>query len=178
MEININGGGTLEQDVAAFQLALGKLVGSAMNDVGTDMQDALARHIETDVYEAYSPVSYKRRSENGGLGTPLNDMNANSHIYNHGAGVSIEYKPTGGHANEAWHTADGDALTRRLETKSPPYFKRAQGRVPPRPFWQEFVDEVVDGGMAEHFFAAAMRRLGEEVTEDGNLVRDANDGVY
>lgn len=176
--ININGNGTLDSDMLTFQSEIVKMVSSAMNDVGADMQDALARHIDKDIYNMYSPVRYERRSENGGLGTPLNDIKANSRIYNHGAGVSLEYKPTGDHANASWHTADADELIRRIETKSPPYFPKAQKRVPSRPFWQNLVNELVDEGMAEHYFAAAMRRRGEEVIEDGAIIRDANDGVY
>ena len=177
-EIHINGNGTLEQDLVLFQAELAKRVGNAMNDVGADMQDALARHIETDVYNKYSPIQYQRRSENHGLGTPLNDMQANSHIYNKGAGVTIEYKPTGAHENASWNTANGDDLIGRIEKKNPPYFKKAQGKVPLRPFWQNFVDEMVDDGMLENFFAAAMRRQGEQVIEEGTIVRDANDGAY
>ncbi len=165
----------IDADLRDCLKAFSDKIKTAMNTVGADMQVALAQHIESDVYKAYpNPVEYERRKENGGLIAQARQAK----IYNHGSGVSLEYKPDGMHENPAWHTADADDLIGRIERKSPPYFPKAQERVPERPFWQNFVSEMVDEGMAEHFFAEAMRQLGEDVTEDGTIFREPNDGEY
>jgi len=175
-EININGSGTLAQDLAAFKIELTKRSAAAMDEVGADMQSALAKHIETDVYAAYSPKLYERRGMDGGLVAQA--MTAK--IYNHGAGVSIEYKPDGMHPKvPGWNKVHGDDLIGRIEKHSPEYNWLPKNKtIPNRPFWQNFVSEMVDDGTAEYYYAAAMRRQGEDVTEDGAIVREANDGAY
>lgn len=174
LHIKVSGEKEIDAEFQAFQKELAKEVTAAMNDVGSDMQLELASHIQDDVYDAYSPKKYQRRGNGGGLIAQAQTAK----IYNHGAGVSLEYKPSGAHSNPDWHTADANDLISRIETKDPPYFKRAQAKVPPRPFWQNFVNEMVDGGALEDSFVRAMLMQGEDVVADGNLTRDANDGVY
>ena len=173
LDVNIIGNDSLEKDFKEWQIQLAKEVQAAMDDVGADMRAALARHVDTDVYGAYTPKEYERRGD-GGLGAQA--MRAT--IYNHGAGVSLEYKPSGNHENASWHTADTDELIGRIENKNPPYFKAAQRIVPKRLFWKNFVDEMVDDGELEDSFVRAMQMRGEEITADGNMAREANDGSY
>lgn len=172
-EIEVNGPGTLDDDFMAFQTALAKMVSMTIPDIGADMQDALKQRVKTDVYDAYNPIKYKRRGDDG-----LGAQAEKAKIYNHGAGLSIEYKPSGEHSHANWHTADADELISRIETKRPPYFKRAQRKVPQRPFWYNFVSEMVDDATAEFYFANAMRRLGEDIIEDKNVIRETGDGDY
>lgn len=176
LEISINGAGSLTQDLMTFKIELTKVSAKAMNDVGADMQSALARHIETDVYAAYDPNMYERRGMNGGLVAQA--MTAK--IYNHGTDVSIEYKPDGMHPTvPGWNKVHGDDLIGRIEKHSPEYnWLPKKKTIPNRPFWQKFVEEMVDDGTAEYYYAAAMRRQGEDVIEDGAIVRDATDGTY
>lgn len=179
LDINVSGEESIDADFKAFQKELISSVEKAMDDVGADMIEALKKHIETDVYKAYpNPKEYERRSKNSELGRALNDMKANTTVYNKGAGVSLEYKPTGEHENSAWHTADGDDLIGRIEKKNPPYFKKAQGMVPERPFWQNFVNEMIEGEELERFFVSAMLMRGVEIEESGGVVRESGDGDY
>lgn len=181
LDIQISDDGMLETDLKNFQTELAKKVGKAMDAVGADMQDALAQHIETDVYAIYSPEEYERRGTGGGLIAQA----LTAKIYNHGAGVSLEYKPDGSHPKENEWREDGvspvhgDDLIRRIEQWNPKYsYPPKHKRLPKRQFWQKFVNEMVDDGMLEHFFVNAMREQGEEIIEDGNVIRDANDGAY
>lgn len=181
LNIQINADGLLESDLKAFQTELAKEVEKAMDDVGEDMRDALAQHIETDVYDKFSPREYERRGDDGGLIAQARTAK----IYNHGAGVTMEYKPDGSHPKESeWREhgvvpAHGDDLIGRIEKWNPRYsFPPRKRRLPKRPFWQKFVSEMVDDGMLEHFFANAMRRQGEEITEDGQITREEKDGNY
>lgn len=175
--INICGDGELEADLNLFLKSIvSPAVIKALDEVGADMQDALAQHIETDVYDPYSPKMYERRGSAGGL----LEQAQKAKIYNHGNGVSIEYKPDGTHPKVAgWHKVDGDELIGRIEKHSPEYnWLPKRGKIPNRPFWQKFTEEMVDDGMAEHFFASAMRGQKIEITEDGEIFREPADGTY
>lgn len=180
MELNVTVSGleSIDNDWKAFQADFTEKLRKAMDDVGADMLDALKKHIISDVYGAYRPKTYQRRSKDESLGTPLSDMAKNATVYNKGAGVTLDYSPTGAHANENWHTADGNDLIGRIEKKSPPYFQKAQNKVPERPFWQNFVNEMVDQGELERYFAAAMAMQGEIVETGGAVTREPQDGEY
>lgn len=176
--VTVTGLESIDEDFKAFQKELSAKVAAAMDDVGADMSFALQEHIQKDVYDKYSPKVYQRRSENGSLGRPLIDPQANITINNRGEGLSLIYSPTGEHSNASWHTADDDDLIRRIEQKSPPYFAKAQGKVPPRPFWQNFVNEMTDQDKMAIYFAQAMREQGIEVELDTGVEREAADGDY
>lgn len=198
LNIEASGEGTLDDDLKAVMGEIGAAIKKSMDDVGADMADALKRHIDNDVYRKsiYNPKEYKRRSESNGLGTPLNEMGdlsptgtGNATVYNHGGGLTFEYKPTGEHANSRWSSSatqsgsirnvDGDELIGRIEKKTPSY-NWGNNKVPPRPFWQNFVDEMVDDGELERFFVAAMRFHNKDlnIEESSGVIRDANDGNY
>lgn len=170
-------GSPLESDVKAFKAEISAAMAKAMDDVGADMQEALARHIETDVYPAYSPKMYERRYDNGGLVAQARSAK----VYNHGAGVSLEYKPDGTHPTvSGWHKVDGDDLIGRIEKHSPEYnwLPKRGKQIPNRPFWQNFVDEMVDEAELERFFVNAMKAQGFEIEIGGGIERESQDGQY
>ena len=169
---------SIEEDLKAFQTQLASAVQASMDEVGEDMKEALLRHINEDVYAVYEPKVYKRRSENFLRGTPLNDMDENTYIWNKGAGVTLQYLPTGEHETQRWSGADGDALVGRIERKDPAY-NWGNSRVPKRPFFQNFVAEMTDEGELERLFIRAMRSQGMDVESDGTgVVREQEDGEY
>lgn len=178
LTVRVSGLESIDEDFKAFQAELSAAVRGAMDDVGERMKDALRRHIEQDVYEAYTPEVYQRRSENLLLGTPLNNMDANAYVWNHGAGLTLDYLPTGEHETRKWSGADGDALVGRIEKKSPPY-NWGDEKVPARPFFQNFVDEMTAQGELGRFFVEAMRAQGIVVEDDGaGVARESGDGEY
>lgn len=172
--------GSLEEDLENYkQKELGPSVYKALNAVADDMKEILVRRIEIDVYKAYpKPKQYKRRSKDTTRGIPLIDVKNNVWPVNKGTTLVFDYAPTGEHVRGDWHTADADDLIGRIEKKDPPYFPRAQAKVPPRPFWHNFVDEILENGLAERLFVNAMKANGEEVIETGDLIREPNDGDY
>ena len=180
LSVTVTGLETLDEDLKAFQAELAGKVTASMDGVGERMKDALAAHIETDVYGAYSPRQYKRRSEDGSRGKPLSDMTANAKVYNKGAGLSLHYKPTGDHEIRKWSGVDGDDLIGRIEKKDPMYhFYPTEGEIPDRPFWQNFVSEMIEGGALDDYFAAEMLLQGIVVErEDGGVLREPGDGEY
>lgn len=164
-------------------------VADAVEKALTDARPHLKDRIEKDVYSVYTPKVYKRRSENAGLGTPLSVQaitDANSKVIKPGGGASgstfsvtsrLYFNPQGDHAKKKWHTADYDDLISRIEKKSPPY-TWGQNKVPPRPFWQNFIDEMVGGGELEKLFVDAMRSAEPTIVADGNIKEDASDRNY
>ena len=178
LTIGISGLESLDKDLKDMQTRIETAVRNSMDTIGVQMKDALKTHIETDVYDAYTPTVYKRRSEHPSLGTPLNDMDANTYIFNKGAGVTLVYLPTGDHAVSKWSGADGDNLVGRIEKKSPAY-NWGDDDVPERPFFQNFVSEMTDEGELERFFMEAMAGNGFIVESDGSgVIRESEDGYY
>ena len=161
-----------------------------------DARDVLKKHITQDVYKAYSPTAYKRRSDDSAMGTPLSDMDAYSKIIKPAGGnVSgnlvvtsrLFYNPEGGHKVAKWssksakkgkgvNNVDFNDLIGRIEKKSPAY-NWGQDMVPPRPFWQNFVDDMVTNELLEKRFVEALKGS-ENVVADGNIVEDSFDREY
>lgn len=178
LTIRIDGLNEIDKEFQDIQNQIAAAVRSSMDVVGIQMKNALKSHIETDVYDydVYTPDVYKRRSENPALGTPLNDMDANTYIFNKGAGVTLQYLPTGEHTTKKWHDADGDDLVGRIEKFEPPY---NWGDAPPRPFFQNFVAEMVDQNELERYFMEAMAGNGFLVESDETgVIRESEDGDY
>lgn len=178
LTVKVSGLESIDEDFKAFQAELSAAVRGAMDDVGERMKDALKRHIEQDVYDEYSPKVYQRRSENLLRGTPLNNMDANTFVFNKGAGLTLDYLPTGEHEVKKWSDEDGDDLVGRIEKKSPPY-NWGDDQVPARPFFQNFVDKMTTQGELGRYFIDAMRDQGVIVEDDGaGVVRESGDGEY
>lgn len=192
---SVDGTETIDRDFSEVKNEIMSAVQASMSTVGDFMKDALQRHIETDVYDAYSPKAYPRRSENAAFGTPLSDMDANTMVNNRGAGVTLTYLPSGSHSgttadlpqSSSYYNPDnprpikpnpvhGDTLIRRLETGKGYDWKTD---VPARPFWQNFVNEMESVGGLFDAFSAAMAAHGFTVTPDGGMVEpDAADKTY
>lgn len=166
-------------------------IAEALPEVMDNAKDTLKKHIDEDVLSesVYKPKVYKRRSDNNGLGVSLSaqaQMEPYTKIIaptggNVGGKLKITsrlyFNPSGAHKYEKWHTADYNELIGRIEKKSPAY-TWGQDQVPPRPFWQRFIDEMIGGGEIEASFVDAMRRKGETVTADGGVTEDPYDREY
>lgn len=180
---------SLDKDLAVILAQFQCAANRTLDELNSAMLNTLARHIEKDVYDesVYYPKVYKRRSENFSLGTPLNNVSVNAKPLVDHMRAGIDYQPTGEHAVKKWGgvegrwgRADGDRLIARIEKLSPPY-TWGQDKVPARPFWQNFVTEMVEGGEAERTFFSAMDRQGPDwhLEADGSgVIREDEDGSY
>lgn len=198
---------TLEDDLKAFQLELRQKMIKGLPHVREEMLEHLRARILADVYKKYTPSVYPRRKDNPEFGPSLIDFDAGGRgiygqVRNIGninddatwAEVGFNYQPSGDHSGTTadlpvdsdYYDADnskplkpnpvhGDALIRRIETGRGYDWKRSPKA---RPFWQNFVDEMIEDNMLEHLFAEAMRLQGLDVLEDGSLVRETTDGEY
>ena len=170
------------------------------------MRERLYQHIQTDVYQAYTPSIYPRRSDNGNdvYGTPLDDMDKNAvklgvgdkgyHPSGKVMGVGIKYEPSGEHSGkfgdffgkeklkEIHHKPEdpvkpnpvsGNELIRRIETgKGYDWAFDME-----RPFWSNFVAEMVDGGGLAEAIEGAFASQGYDVEID-KVDRTGGDGQY
>lgn len=180
--------GSLEKEFEAWlQAEMKPKMTKALLSLRDDMRESLSEHVVKDVYQKYSPAEYARREMNGGLQAQA--LNAESHANASPDGSSyriyISFSPNGNHPDERSWAEDGvspvhgDDFIGRIEKKNPRYsYPPRHKNLPYRPFWKNFVSDMVDAGLAEYFFARSMREQGEDVIEDGSIVREPNDGDY
>ena len=165
-------------------------INAALPIVMNDARDTLKKHIDEDVYDEsiYKPKRYKRRSNNSGLGISLGAqvyMEPYTKVIPPAGGnvngklvikSRLYYNPSGEHKYPKWNTANDNELIGRIEKKNPAY-TWGNDKVPMRPFWQKFVDDMVDGGELEKSFVDAMK-ASEEIVADGNITEDPFDREY
>ena len=167
---------------------------AAVNEaVVAELREILRRHIRDDVYGRYTPqgeMKYLRRSEHQGLGTSLRESADEDHaksIFNMKSGgvweSGICYEPTAEHENAEWSDPDlePDRLISRIENKDPPYhFEPKKRKIPKRPFWQNFVEEMIEGGQFARTVEEILKEKG--IAEPGDvisgIIRDESDGNY
>lgn len=161
------------------------------NAVYADMKDALDSHIQSDVYHEYIPKMYKRRRDDPRRGISLAES-VEDERYTKQIGpfdyasmelvAGLSYEPTGQH-EETWRWSDtnGDKLIGRIEKKDPPYNWEPKGeKIPERPFWKRFVEEMIEGGRIERILETELKRLGiaESTDHITGVIRQSEDGNY
>ena len=174
--------------------------------VGNVMKETLEHRIEEDVYKEYTPRVYPRRSEHPGYGVPLNDMEKTVTLYPKSipgkAEVTFMYQPSGEHSgtfgeffNEDQlarlhkkasdpikpNPVHGDDLIRRIETgRGYDYHPSSKDPHPftePRPFWANFVAEMLEGGEFDRAVKSAFAAEGIDI-QDVHTERENSDGNY
>lgn len=147
-------------------------ISNVLQTIGGEMIEDLQKHIQKDVYDAYTPTSYPRRKDNPRFGTALDDIkNFSTHVDDDT--LEFDYHPTGFHSGkmkdalnfntrykEAGATAElplkphpvhGDDLIERIESGKGYDWRLKNADFPQRPFWSNFVDEEMNGGIIRHF---------------------------
>ena len=139
---------------------------TANNAVAAAAKDALRKHIQTDVYNAWTPKEYIRT---GGIieGSAI-ESTAGPAL------MILEHFPSG--ASDQWESpASGDAMIARVESGGGYEWRRHPG---PRPYWTNFVDEMINQVFASQFDAVMAAQLGADY-EGGTVVeRESGDGNY
>lgn len=171
-----------EADLAALEMQVQNAALTAGRILQEDMRSCLTEHIVEDVYDSYDPDYYARRMSDGGLldidkntaGSPPPSLSAS------GVEIELQYEPDGrtdGDGNEIDYHVDGDDLINRIEKKNPPYnWRMANTRIPARPFFRNFVEEMI-GGRAENTMVFGMNAADPAlgVAADGGVVRESED---
>ena len=207
LNVNITEDKSIDEEFEAFLTEVQTAVNRTLTKAGSLMYETLKKRIDIDVYDAFQPNTYLRRSDNPSFGVPLNDVSANRvPIYNpvtrqgdrFGGRIGLDYKPNG--ANSAT-TADLDPYNAYYDADNPrqllkpeyPHtmdgndlirrIETGQGytwrrRPGKREFWKNFVDEMVDDGELEREVIWSMREFGFEIEMDSGVEREAGDGEY
>lgn len=197
-KVTIQGEETLTNDLNDYVFSLRDPIWEGFSAVADEMTNSLQAHIQKDVYDAYEPKSYPRRSNSGGIrfGIPLND--ARQMVVEHPTALSLSftYEPSGYHSgrmqdaldaynarNEPkartesrWnqplkpHPVHGDALIRRIQTGRGYDWIPPKGmnRFPARPFWDNFVEEQKNGALIDAFAYGISRGVSDFRLEGGN----------
>ena len=171
-----------EQDIAALEAQVKCALMQAGTALQDDMKVCLHEHIDSDVYGAFEPAAYVRRGDDGGLSDMEKNTSSSPPPSEFGGGVTVrlDYTPDGqtdGMGRELTVHADGDSLIGRIEHRTPDYPRPPHRSPGDRPFFRNFVQEMVDGGRAEETLVRAMNAVVPSlgVTADGSVIREEDD---
>ena len=171
-----------EQDIAALEAQVKCALMQAGTALQDDMKVCLHEHIDSDVYGAFEPAAYVRRGDDGGLSDMEKNTSSSPPPSEFGGGVTVrlDYTPDGqtdGMGRELTVHADGDSLIGRIEHRTPDYNRNRIRSPGDRPFFRNFVQEMVDGGRAEETLVRAMNAVVPSlgVTADGSVIREEDD---
>lgn len=139
-----------EQDIAAMEKQVKDAFRASRQLLADDMRQCLREHVVEDVYDQYQPQEYVRRRGTRGLA----DMSASATVYSDerdgGMNLTLLYNPSGaedGNGEPIEPHVDGDDLINRIEKNDPAY--NWSGRPKDRPFFHNFVEEMLDGRVEE-----------------------------
>lgn len=167
-----------EQDVAVLENQVKNAFRASRQTLADDMRLCLQDHVEYDVYSKFQPIEYVRRGESGGLA----DMSATATVYSDerdgGMNLTLLYQPSGaadGEGEPVDPHVDGDDLIDRIEKRDPEY--NWTRKPPKRPFFSNFVQEMIDGGRAEETLVRAMNAAEPTLgmAADMGVIREEDD---
>lgn len=141
---------------------------SAMNDVLAESKSILASHVQKDVYDKWTPSTYQRSGE-------LKDIESTTRgSYADAQTMRLEYEPSG--ESEQWQNPLNDNdLIRRIESGSGYEWYPHPGA---RPFWRNFVNEMIESGFASAFDNAMFFKFGSDYEGATSVERESVDGDY
>lgn len=199
LSFKISGMGSVDKDYKAFNTSVFHGIHAGLVSIGSELTKQLQQHIRTDVYNAYSPKSYPRRSNHPQFGTPLESTD-NMDLQIGKLSLAFNYEPSGSHSGKNRDRIDwselsddlkkspdkpikpnpvhGDDLIRRIETGTGYDW---DVEVPERHFWNNFVEEAIgEHGWTEKLLVKTMNETEKKLqaVADGRIVRDGNDTVF
>ena len=177
MIISFSGLESIRAEYEIHKSAILSNIPLALGVVGSEMTVGLQRHVMEDWYYVYKPYVYKRRTDDPSLGTPLGDgANISSEVSGHS--LTFTYTPTGEHQNGAWSDRHGDELIE--------WIQEGGTGIPPRPFWNNFLEEQRNGeimnafilGMGEKYPVIAEGGDRDLYFDPGESELSANEGQF
>ena len=134
----------LDKDIDTIKADINKKIPYALERVGAEMQASLVQHLRDDWYMGYTPEVYMRRTDFPSLGKSImHESTMDIHV--NGNSLEFNYTPEA----PRWKPFGGNALIGTIQTGD------LFGNPPPRPFWNNFVNEMANGGI-KNAFAEAM----------------------
>lgn len=178
LDFKLTGAGSISKEYKAFNTKVFIATQAGLMAVGSELTKQLQKHIQTDVYNAYTPQDYKRRVEYGGGIPIISAQNMDMRI--NGMSLTFAYEPSGKNTNyPTSRYVDGDRLIEVIENSN--YTWTGTSDIPKRPFWNSFVDEMVGAnGQAETILVKTMNQAQPDlqVKTDGKMQPDGNDTIF
>lgn len=181
-KVTVTGLETIDTDFNEEMKKINSGVASALNLVASEMTDALKKHIKEDWYDPWGPPKeYIRRTDNPSYGRPLGG-DKNITLEKDATSLTFIYSPSGEHQIGKWNTHSGDSIIDILQENKGWSFepsKDKKGRsIMARPFWDNFVSEMKDGGILDAFVRGMAKKNQIVLPEggDADLLWDMSDG--
>ena len=182
----------VKQEFEKLMTWIDAAIPGVLQRTGEQMREDLRRHIQDDVYDQWNPTRYLRRADNPSLGTPLIDVDTNVNIEVKGHTLVLDYEPDGYNsayvAGKDYIPLNGNALIATIERgqfgvrESNADLVYDWQKVPPRPFFSNFLQEEIDGQQAARYFSEAMTlalgALGVELVGEFNIERDGTEPEF
>ena len=180
LTFKIQGVESIQEDYDEFNRKVSRATEYGLKALASELTPALQRHIQKDVYEAYTPEQYQRRYNNPQYGRSIFDAgNMNWNLTRIGGrdGVEFTYEPNGRNTyypNSDYYV-DSDSLITVLQEDRGYLWFNGGGIGTKRPFWNNFVDEVVQRG--DQWFVAGFNQFDPSIRakSDRKLVQEASD---
>lgn len=143
ISVNVFGQEELQKELKEEVRQIDERAHLALFPLGFEIGKTLDRHLRSDWYEEYSPSMYQRRTDDPSLGNGLMSPAYKDYDIT-GKRLTFTYEPSGEHQIEAFHDRDGDELIDSIQ-----FGKDISA--PPRPFWENTLDELENGGILNGF---------------------------
>lgn len=172
---------SIQSDFDEFHLEVNRATNYGLKTLASELAPALQRHIQSDVYAAYTPEQYQRRYLHPQYGRSIySEKNMRWDLVNRSGeqrSVEFTYEPDGRNTRypTADYYADGDSLITVLQEDKGYLWPNSGSIGRERPFWSNFVDEVVRDG--DKWFVAGVNQSDPslQAKSDGALIREASD---
>lgn len=169
---------SVTKDYLDFYKKVQNAMQAGLTAVGSEMTKQLQKHIQDEVYDAYTPKSYMRRIDYGS-GTPIISPK-NMDLQFGKMSLTFSYEPNGRNARYPDSDyVDGDELINAIENSD--YTWNGTEDIPKRHFWNHFVDDMVGAsGQAEQVFVKGMNTAQPDLQAraDGNMHTDGNETIF
>lgn len=177
-DFKLTGADSVSKEYKAFNTKVYQGTQAGLTAVGSEMTKQLQKHIQSDVYDAYTPKSYMRRIDYGG-GTPIISPK-NMDLQLNKMSLTFSYEPNGRNTHYPNNEyLDGDDLINAIENSD--YTWSGTKQIPERHFWNNFVDDMVGAsGQAERIFVKGMNTAQPDLQTrvDGSMHIDGNETIF
>lgn len=177
-DFKLTGASSISKEYKAFNTKVYQGTQAGLTAVGSEMTKQLQKHIQDEVYDAYTPKSYMRRIDYGG-GTPIISPK-NTDLQFGKMSLTFSYEPSG--RNTRYPNSDyvdGDELINAIENSD--YTWNGTEDIPKRHFWNNFVDDMAGAsGQAERIFVKGVNTAQPDLQArvDGNMHTDGNETIF
>lgn len=166
--VQVFGTESLAQDFANVNREIRDASFLGLLNVGTSMTGNLQYHIQRDVYNAYHPKSYPRRSDNPQFGVPMIDVsNMTSDVDERRLRLTFIYNPGGEHSGLIRDAKDYMIFDKGEMIVNPWYDGRENEPIKPKPVSGDKLIKRIETGEGYDWKAPEETMMFSEPDENG-----------